>query len=71
MQHKAAIGEANMSLEMTIVMLIASWLAVACAMLWGVLRISRRHQHRATPPMNTKAPVTLEKQPKRRPATAH
>lgn len=32
-----------MSLTMTIVMLIAGWLAVATAMLWGVLRISRRH----------------------------
>jgi hypothetical protein len=34
-----------MSLEMTIVMLIAAWLAVATAMLWGVMRISRRHHH--------------------------
>jgi Na+-transporting methylmalonyl-CoA/oxaloacetate decarboxylase gamma subunit len=32
-----------MSLGMTIVMLIAGWLAVATAMLWGVMRISRRH----------------------------
>ena len=32
-----------MSLTMTIVMLIAGWLAVATAMLWGVLRITRRH----------------------------
>jgi Na+-transporting methylmalonyl-CoA/oxaloacetate decarboxylase gamma subunit len=32
-----------MSLGMTLVMLIAGWLAVAAAMLWGVLRISRRH----------------------------
>lgn len=39
-----------MSLEMTIVMLIASWLAVACAMFWGVMRISRRHQHRNVRP---------------------
>lgn len=37
--------EAQMSLTMTIVMLIAGWLAVATAMLWGVLRISRRHHH--------------------------
>ncbi len=37
--------EALMSLTMTIVMLIAGWLAVATAMLWGVLRISRRHHH--------------------------
>jgi hypothetical protein len=34
-----------MSLGMTIVMLIAGWLAVALAMLWGVMRISRRHHH--------------------------
>lgn len=34
---------------MTIVMLIAGWLAVALAMLWGVLRISRRHHPRQTP----------------------
>lgn len=32
-----------MSLGMTIVMLIAAWMAVAAAMLWGVMRISRRH----------------------------
>ena len=37
--------EALMSLTMTIVMLIAGWLAVASAMLWGVLRIARRHHH--------------------------
>jgi hypothetical protein len=37
--------EAPMSLTMTIVMLIAGWLAVASAMLWGVLRIARRHHH--------------------------
>ncbi|HEX8593951.1 MAG TPA: hypothetical protein VF682_11845 [Pseudomonas sp.] len=35
-----------MSLGMTIVMLIAAWMAVATAMLWGVMRISRRHHHR-------------------------
>ncbi|MGV8920659.1 MAG: hypothetical protein ACOH2R_23200 [Pseudomonas sp.] len=34
-----------MSPGMTIAMLIAGWLAVAGAMLWGVLRISRRHHH--------------------------
>lgn len=30
---------------MTIAMLIAGWLTVALALLWGVLRISRRHHH--------------------------
>lgn len=34
-----------MSLATTIFMLIFSWLAVAAAMLWGVLRITRRHHH--------------------------
>jgi hypothetical protein len=34
-----------MSLAMTIFGLIAGWMAVAAAMLWGVLRIARRHQH--------------------------
>jgi len=38
-----------MSLTMTIVMLIAGWLAVASAMLWGVLRIARRHHHPVEP----------------------
>ncbi|KPW60266.1 Uncharacterized protein ALO80_01602 [Pseudomonas caricapapayae] len=42
-----------MSLELTIVMLIASWLAVASAMLWGVMRISRRHHQ----PRVAKRPV--------------
>ncbi len=42
--------EALMSLTMTIVMLIAGWLAVAAAMLWGVLRISRRHHHHPVQP---------------------
>lgn len=51
-----------MSLEMTIVMLIAAWLAVASAMLWGVMRVSRRHHHhyRSAEP---EAPTPL-KQPK-------
>ncbi|CAI8889915.1 Methionine/alanine import family NSS transporter small subunit [Pseudomonas sp. IT-196MI5] len=34
-----------MSLTIIIVMLISGWLAVAAAMLWGVLRITRRHHH--------------------------
>ena len=44
-----------MSLTMTIVMLIAGWLAVATAMLWGVLRISRRHHHPVQPTQVDKA----------------
>jgi hypothetical protein len=41
--------EAQMSLTMVIAMLICSWLAVAAAMLWGVLRITRRHHHPVRP----------------------
>ncbi|MBC3953873.1 MULTISPECIES: hypothetical protein [Pseudomonas] len=59
-----------MSLEMTIVMLIASWLAVACAMLWGVLRISRRHHPRSDVATSvTRAPMSSHA--KVHPAAAH
>ena len=34
-----------MSLITILCLLIAGWLAVAAAMLWGVLRIARRHHH--------------------------
>ncbi|WP_454835703.1 hypothetical protein [Pseudomonas lini] len=56
-----------MSLTMTIIMLISGWLAVAAAMLWGVLRITRRHHHH---PVQS-APVAKTDQPAARPATAH
>ncbi|MHC8313788.1 MULTISPECIES: hypothetical protein [unclassified Pseudomonas] len=56
-----------MSLTMTIVMLIFSWLAVAAAMLWGVLRIARRHHHHPAQP----ARVTKTDKPGARHATAH
>ncbi|QKZ05906.1 MULTISPECIES: hypothetical protein [Pseudomonas] len=36
-----------MSLTMAIVMMIGAWLLVAAAMLWGVMRIARRHHHPA------------------------
>ena len=58
--------EALMSLTMTIVMLIAGWLAVATAMLWGVLRIARRHHH----PVQTTLVEKAEEQRVRH-ATAH
>ena len=32
-----------MSLATTIFLLICGWLAVAGAMLWGVMRVTRRH----------------------------
>ncbi|WP_167065180.1 hypothetical protein [Pantoea sp. Ap-967] len=45
-----------MSLTMAILMLVGMWLSVAAAMLWGVLRIVRRHSphHQAQAP--AKAP---------------
>lgn len=50
--HKLAQEkEAHMSLTMAILMLVGMWLSVAAAMLWGVLRIVRRHsQHHPLPP---------------------
>ncbi|MDI2590929.1 hypothetical protein NYP20_18680 [Pseudomonas sp. N3-W] len=54
-----------MSLTMTVAMLIIGWLAVAAAMLWGVLRVSRRH-----PPVESKPAVKTDKTAVQ-PATAH
>ncbi|WP_170930275.1 MULTISPECIES: hypothetical protein [unclassified Pseudomonas] len=56
-----------MSLTMTIMMLIAGWLAVAAAMLWGVLRIARRHHPH--PPRPEPAQKTARH--RTRHATAH
>lgn len=47
-----------MSLTMIIAMLICGWLAVAAAMLWGVLRITRRHHHPVRPAPAPKAHET-------------
>ncbi|MCK9797690.1 hypothetical protein M1B34_08110 [Pseudomonas sp. MAFF 302030] len=55
-----------MSLMTTICMLVIGWLAVAAAMLWGVLRIARRHHHPL--PSTT---VTPRDKTAGRPATAH
>ena len=33
-----------MSLAMTLFSMIAAWMAIAMSMLWGMLRIARRHQ---------------------------
>jgi Na+-transporting methylmalonyl-CoA/oxaloacetate decarboxylase gamma subunit len=58
-----------MSLGMTLVMLIVGWLAVAAAMLWGVLRISRRHHpHYRSAETAKAAPVVASKH---RHAAAH
>lgn len=58
-----------MSLGMTLVMLIVGWLAVAGAMLWGVLRISRRHHPHYRSSEAGKLAQTAER--KHRHATAH
>jgi len=54
-----------MSLTMIIVMLLCGWLAVAAAMLWGVLRITRRH-HPVRP-----APAPEADKTPNQPANAH
>ncbi|OCT29447.1 hypothetical protein [Pseudomonas putida] len=59
-----------MSLTMAIFMLVAMWLSVATAMLWGVLRIARRHAR----PHHTQAATAPKPQPlhrTRRHAGAH
>ncbi|TWC15656.1 MULTISPECIES: hypothetical protein [unclassified Pseudomonas] len=53
-----------MSLTTTILMLVFGWLSVAAAMLWGVLRITRRHH---PSPLRTEKP----KESSRRHAAAH
>jgi len=55
-----------MSLVAIIVLLVLGWLTVAAAMLWGVLRVSRRHH---TPALLAQ-PKSSEKS-QARTATAH
>ncbi|WP_017904478.1 hypothetical protein [Pseudomonas asplenii] len=55
-----------MSLVLTVALLILGWLAVAAAMLWGVLRVSRRHHPHALPSQPSKTDKTAG-----RPAGAH
>ncbi len=43
-----------MSLVTTIFLLFCGWLAVAGAMLWGVLRITRHHHHHVKPAASAK-----------------
>ncbi len=54
-----------MSLVAIIALLVLGWVTVAAAMLWGVLRISRRH-HPALP-----AQLKTGEQPQARTATSH
>ena len=43
-----------MSPTLTIILLITGWLAVAAAMLWGLMRISRHHHPHPQPEPNQK-----------------
>ncbi|MBM3108023.1 MULTISPECIES: hypothetical protein [Pseudomonas] len=58
-----------MSLTMAIIMLVGAWLSVAAAMLWGVLRIARRHHTHHTLPKATNEAVPIRRS--RRHANAH
>lgn len=59
-----------MSLTMAILMLVGMWLSVAAAMLWGVLRIVRRHaHHHHLPPQPLPKPQPARRA--RRHASAH
>ena len=61
-----------MSLTMAIFMMIAAWLSVAAAMLWGVLRIARRHHlHHQDPHVQTKPALPVHRRASRRHAGAH
>ncbi|MGE8167814.1 hypothetical protein E2H86_21920 [Pseudomonas putida] len=60
-----------MSLAMTLFSLISAWLAVALAMLWGVLRIARRHQRPGpTQAANAKPPLRAAESGRHNPAPA-
>ncbi|GAB1618176.1 hypothetical protein [Pseudomonas sp. NGC7] len=48
-----------MSLTLAILMLVGMWLSVAAAMLWGVLRIVRRHSHNHLPPQGVAEPQAV------------
>ncbi|MCB1654652.1 MULTISPECIES: hypothetical protein [Pseudomonas] len=49
-----------MSPTLTIILLITGWLAVAAAMLWGLMRISRHHHPQVQPKLQVppEKPVT-------------
>lgn len=61
-----------MSLTMAIFMMIAAWLSIAVAMLWGVLRIARRHHlHHQAPQAPGKPAALAHHRAPRRHANAH
>lgn len=56
-----------MNLTVAILLMIGGWFLVAAAMLWGVLRIARRHQRPAAP----RAAAALKASAPARAAGAH
>ena len=56
-----------MSAEFVILLGISSWLLVAAAMLWGMLRVVNRHARDAARDQHM-PPVAVHKSPRRRPA---
>ncbi|WP_263262055.1 hypothetical protein [Pseudomonas sp. RIT-PI-S] len=60
-----------MSLTVAILMMITAWLLVAAAMLWGVLRIARRHHSTAAPKSRAKAAQPNRAAGRHRLASAH
>ncbi|WP_449432273.1 hypothetical protein [Pseudomonas putida] len=59
-----------MSMTVAILMLVGMWLSVAAAMLWGVLRIVRRHSQHGHLPAQT-PPKAQTARRARRHAGAH
>ena len=43
-EDNIAKDDFSMSLTITIISIFTAWMAVAIAMLWGLLRVARRHQ---------------------------
>ncbi|MFF7709419.1 hypothetical protein [Pseudomonas sp. NPDC007930] len=57
-----------MSLTMIITLMVGAWLLAAACLLWGMLRIARRHRPAAAPSPRSMAPAPVKKP--RRPAPA-
>nr|WP_314485656.1 hypothetical protein [uncultured Pseudomonas sp.] len=58
-----------MNMTLAIIMLVCMWLSVAAAMLWGVLRIARRHAQPVARPQARPTPAPVRRA--QRPAAVH
>ncbi|AQW68305.1 hypothetical protein IRZ81_14045 [Pseudomonas putida] len=58
-----------MNMTLAIIMLVCMWLSVAVAMLWGVLRIARRHAQPVAQTQPRPQPAPARRAP--RAAAAH